>query len=164
MMKKILRSLTSVPSLLAGGSAALLAVALHSWPIAALGLAASAAFAAADIRQHTFRFPRVTDPETAQALRAFVTARTALAKVVVGADAVLGELDANAAKLALHAQEIGEANDLARAKKERIVATLLSVAATLEAVRLRALDRETDEALSDLEAMNETILTIHGAN
>ena len=48
-MKKILRALSSVPSLLTAGTAGLLAVALHSWPIAALGAVTCAALAATDV-------------------------------------------------------------------------------------------------------------------
>jgi hypothetical protein len=232
-MKKFLRSLSSVPSLLAAGTAGLLAVALHSWPIAALGVAACAALATADASKKKRALPestlpspaRLEDPQTANAVRAILEARVELEKALTSSDAVatmlapVVDLEARAAKLARRAQDIADhlkKTDMAALKrevdglterarattdaktrasytaalearidhldtltelvrtKERIGATLLSIAATLDAlpakvVRLRGIDDASNDVGRDLQQMNEeiasfeeTLMSIHG--
>jgi hypothetical protein len=234
-MKKILRALSSVPSLLTVGTAALLAVALHSWPIAALGVATCAALAAADVARKKRALPEtalpspsaLADPSTASAVRAILAARGHLERALTSTDAVaamLGpvvDLEARAAKLARRAEDVAahlkdvdftalkrEIDELAtrisktpdpitRASwvaalearqghletltellrtKERIAATLLSIAATLDAlpakvIRLRGIDDASNDVRRDLRQMNEeiasfeeTLLHIHGVN
>lgn len=111
-MKKILRALSSVPSLLTAGTAGLLAVALHSWPIAALGVATCAALALADGSKSKSALPSVSDAHTAKALQAIAAARTRLDAALATSDAVatmltpVVDLEARAAKLARRAEEI----------------------------------------------------------
>lgn len=114
-MKKILRTLSSMPSLFTAGTAGLLAVALHSWPIAALGFVACTALAAADLVKRTSStLPTVSDPHTANALRAIALARTRLEGALRTGDAVaallapVSDLEARAGKLALCAQDIAD--------------------------------------------------------
>lgn len=241
-MKKMIRALTSIPSLLAAGTAGVLAVALHSWEIGALGVVATGALAAVEAGKR----PRVLPPSaialpapnadahTAAAVNAILRARAELDEVLLTADAgvapllaPIADLDAHAAKLARRSEEIAAQlakvdvtavrrdiselgarvakaadettrehyaaahasrvahletiGELARAK-ERIGATLLSIAATLDAlparvVRLRGLegaaaDADATRAVGrDLAAMNdeiasfeETLLSINGAS
>jgi hypothetical protein len=226
-MKKILRALSSVPSLLTAGTAGLLAVTFHSWPIAALGIAACAALAATEANRSKSSLPSVSDPQTANALRAIREARTRIESAITDGDAVATilasafDLESRAAKLALRAQEIADylkktdvaglqrhvdelaartrtttdaktrvsydaalharadhletVHELLRTK-ERIAATLLSIAATLDAlpakiVRLRGIDDASNDVGRDLHQMNEeiasfeeTLLHIHGVN
>lgn len=234
-MKKILRALSSVPSLLTAGTAGLLAVALHSWPIAALGVATCAALAAADVAKKKSALPesalpsagRLEDPHTASAVRAILSARAQLERALTSTDAVVTmlspvvDLEARAAKLARRAEDIAahlkgvdfaalkrEVDELAaripstadattRASyvaalearqghletltelvrtKERIGATLLSIAATFDAlpakvVRLRGFDDASNDVGRDLAKMNEeiasfeeTLMHIHGVS
>jgi hypothetical protein len=234
-MKKILRALSSVPSLLTVGTAGLLAVALHSWPIAALGVATCAALAAADVSKKKGALPAsalpspkdLEDPHTANAVRAIIEARSQLERALTSTDAVatmlspVVDLETRAAKLARRAEEIAahlkgvdfaalkrEVDQLAaripstadvttRASyvaalearqghletltelvrtKERIGATLLSIAATFDAlpakvVRLRGLDDAAGDVGRDLRQMNEeiasfeeTLMHIHGVS
>lgn len=232
-MKKILRAFSSVPSLLTAGTAGLLALALHSWPIAALGFATCAALAAADVAKKKSMLPEtplpppgtLEDPHTAHAVRAILSSRAQLERALTATDAVgpmltpVVDLEARAAKLARRADEIAahlkgvdfgtlkrEVEQLAaripstgdattRASyaaalearqghletlmelvrtKERIAATLLSIAATFDAlpakvVRLRGIDDASNDVGRDLAQMNEeiasfeeTLLHIHG--
>jgi hypothetical protein len=232
-MKKILRALTSVPSLLTVGTAGLLAVALHSWPVAALGVAACAALTAADVTKKKSALPEsalplpagIDDPHTANAVCAILHARGQLERALTSTDAVatmlapVVDLEARAAKLARRAEDIAahlkgvdfaalkrEVEQLAaripstadpttRASyvaalearqghletltelvktKERIGATLLSIAATFDAlpakvVRLRGIDDASNEVGQELRTMNEeiasfeeTLMHIHG--
>ena len=227
-MKKILKSLSSVPALLTAGTAALLAVALHSWPIAVLGAATCAALAAADAAKGSkSKMPSVSDPQTATALRAILTARARLDEAITVNDAVaamlapVSDLEARAAKLARRAEDIAshlkgvdfgalkrEIDQLAAripatadpttraacvatlearqghletlmelvSTKERIAATLLSIAATLDAlpakvVRLRGIDDATNDVGRELAHLNEeigsfeeTLMHIHGVS
>lgn len=228
-MKKLLRALTSIPSLLAAGAAGVLAAALHSWEIGALGLAACGALAAVEARKRPREEATPSDPHTAAAVRAIAHARAELDEVLARGDASvssllapIADLDAHAAKLVRRAEEIaahlaktnvaalereiaeldarvaGTADEATRAHyatarsarvahletvaelartKERIGATLLSIAATLDAlpakvVRLRGVEgaEATHDVGRDLAAMNdeiasfeETLLSIHGA-
>jgi hypothetical protein len=232
-MKKIVRAVSSVPSLLTAGTAGLLAVALHSWPIAALGAVTCAALAAADVAKKRSALPesslpspgRLDDPHTASAVRAILEARGQLERALTSADAVatmlspVVDLELRAAKLARRAEDIAahlkrvdfgalkrEAEQLSaripatadpttRASyvaalearqghletlmelvktKERIGATLLSIAATFDAlpakvVRLRGIDDASSDVGRDLREMNEeiasfeeTLMHIHG--
>jgi hypothetical protein len=234
-MKKILRALSSVSSLLTVGTAGLLAVALHSWPIAALGVAACAALTAADVTKKKSALPESTlprpagiaDPHTASAVSAILHARGQLERALTSTDAVatmlspVVDLETRAAKLARRAEEIAahlkgvdltalqrEVDQLAaripatadpttRASyvaalearqghlqtlmdlvktKERIAATLLSIAATFDAlpakvVRLRGIDDAPNDVGRDLRQMNEeiasfeeTLMHIHGVS
>jgi hypothetical protein len=120
LVRSLSRSLASVPSLLAVGTAGLLAVALHSWPIAVLGVATSAALAAADVAKKKSALPesplpspaRIADPHTAGAVRAILDARKQLERALTSTDAVatmlapVADLEARAAKLARRAEEI----------------------------------------------------------
>jgi hypothetical protein len=232
-MKKILRALSSVPSLLTVGTAGLLAVALHSWSIAAIGAVACAALAAADVAKKKAALPEtalpspagIEDPHTAGAVRAILDARGQLERALTSTDAVatmlspVVDLETRAAKLARRAEDIAAhlkgvdfgalkrevlelatripqtADPTTRASyvaalearqghletltdlvktKERIGATLLSIAATFDAlpakvVRLRGIDDATSEVGRDLRQMNEeiasfeeTLMHIHG--
>jgi hypothetical protein len=234
-MKKILRAFSSVPSLLTAGTAGLLAVALHSWPIAAVGIATCAALAAADVAKKKSGLAatilpspdRIQDAHTAGAIRAILDARAKLERALTSTDAVatmLGpvvDLESRAAKLAQRAEDIAahlqgvdfgalkrEVDQLAaripstpdpttRASyvatldarrghletltdlvrtKERIGATLLSIAATLDAlpakvIRLRGIDDATNDVGRELTQMNEeiasfeeTLMHIHGVS
>lgn len=234
-MKKILRALSSVPSLLTAGTAGLLAVALHSWPIVALGAVTCAALAVTDMAKKksalsatTLPSPnRIRDPHTAGAIRAILDARARLERSLTSTDAVatmlapVVDLETRAAKLAQRAEDIAahlqgldlgglqrdidqlaaripstadpttrasyvatlEARrghletltDLVRTK-ERIGATLLSIAATLDAlpakvIRLRGLGDATNDVGRELTQMNEeiasfeeTLMHIHGVS
>lgn len=227
-MKKTVQALTTIPSLVAAGTGVLAALALHSWLLAALGIAASGALAAVEATKRP-RLRAPSDPHTAAAARAIAHARAELDAVLAEEDASvssllapIADLDAHAARLVRRADEIAahlakanvpalqreiaelgaraaQASDdatrthygAARAAriahletiaelvrtKERIGATLLSIAATLDAlpakvVRLRGLEgtERTRDVGRDLAAMNEqiasfeeTLLSIHGA-